>query len=1383
LALLVVAGGGGGGRGAAGGGGGGGLYYKSNETVTGGGPITVVVGEGGAGGGFGPDDPVLASNGGESSFGSIIVSGGGAGGSAGDLNGFARSGGSGGGGSGGLGSDLSGGGSMATDANRFANPGGSGIDLGGGGGGGAGTSGGAGYVVTCVDNWIGCAGGAGGDGKEISITGVATYFAGGGGGGAEIIGGAGGRGGGGAGVTCNENTSGGSGTPNTGGGGGGFRSCGTPFAGGAGGSGIVVVKYVAPAVGTASQLDVSRNSAGTGHGSSFSTQPRITIRDSAFNTVSTSTALVTATVSSGGTVTGSDTATAVSGVATFNNLGVEGTKGTIYTITYSAIGLTSTSEAVTLTATICDGASFACQIGDTGPGSGKIFYVSSGGFSCGQSLTSTCNYLEASTSSSSPSWSPAAAPWSENFSDAIGSTSDAIGSGYSNTLKMVRQIGAGTSGAGSVTRSYLGGGLNDWYLPSKLEFVEMMNHLDIISMPNMQDFWTSTETNATTALIYRTDGVLGDGTSKDSSRGVRPIRAFGMTPPEAAIISVREIGGVAAPVRGEMPVNSVIAANGYTGSVSWSSSAGALSGAFQEATIYTGTITLTAASGYTLSGVTANFFTVPGATLVSHSPDSGVVTAVFPATGRTLPTINYPASDSTILILLGQNTDIQLDYVASGAITASVSTGSLPNGLSLSGDGHITGTATTVGSSIVNLGITDSYSQSATNTNILFQVLEAYDPETGNGAVACVADTYRQGSGYFTVAEYIVKLSFACSGLAAIPSGVLEIDVEAFVGGNNLTSITIPSSVDTIGELAFAFTGIRSLIIPHTVTRIDAQAFADLEDLTTLVIGNGLEDISDRVFSNANNLTNLVIGSGVKNIGERAFENASALVSVTIPNNVETIGDMAFQEAESLTTLIIGNNVQTIGSRAFAFATNLESLVIPNSVIRIDALAFVLPSSLTNLVLGNRLTTIGESAFDGANRITTLNIPESVNNIGAFAFFGATRLTSINIRNLSPTIGSEAFVETDALVSINYCGTPLNKQYLGINSSVEISCAITYSITVNSGSNGSISPGTSVLITEGSAQSYTITPDSGYEIDAVIIDSIRVSTNSLTIVNQQTKSFTFSNVNADHTISVTFKSINSMSEPIIVAPVPVPYLKTLTPPKLNLKDGKLVCSPGTYNAGYTLDGVIQGSPAAIYSPASYTYNLLINGFVQTPLAITSPTSSIVWEMQQAPSGSVISCAVTAGFNSLTNTDRSNLNNPVIITAMTTQAQSIATAESIYSAAVSLNSKIYQTTIADNRVKWRKSVEKNRATYLAELERVKALGANKQTRAQNAHALKTYIASQKQIASNYAASKPAALAVKDAADKVAFERKNAAISEANSTYGSFIESIGYGVLIP
>jgi hypothetical protein len=49
--------------------------------------------------------------------------------------------------------------------------------------------------------------------------------------------------------------------------------------------------------------------------------------------------------------------------------------------------------------------------------------------------------------------------------------------------------------------------------------------------------------------------------------------------------------------------------------------------------------------------------------------------------------------------------------------------------------------------------------------------------------------------------------------------------------------------------------------------------------------------------------------------------------------------------------------------------------------------------------------------------------------------------------------------------------------------------------------------------------------------------------------------------------------------------------------------------------------------------------------------------------------------------------------------------------------------------------------------------------------------------------NYAASKPASMAAKDAADKTALETKSLTVAKANTAFKTFIESKGYGVFIP
>ena len=252
---------------------------------------------------------------------------------------------------------------------------------------------------------------------------------------------------------------------------------------------------------------------------------------------------------------------------------------------------------------------------------------------------------------------------------------------------------------------------------------------------------------------------------------------------------------------------------------------------------------------------------------------------------------------------------------------------------------------------------------------------------------------------------------------------------------------------------------------------------------------------------------------------------------------------------------------------------------------------------------------------------------------------------------------------------------------------------------------------------------------------------------------------------------------------VYVAPTPVPYLKTLTTPKLNLKDDKLICTPGTYNAGYTLDGVVQGSTTVLFTPNTFTYNILINGIAQASLAVTSSSTTQSWSMPTGSTGALITCSVTVTANGLTNTDKSGDNTSGVSSALTTQSAAIATANANYAAALNANSKAYQKALVDNRAKWRSDVEKIRTDYYAERDRIKSLPSTRATRALASVALKAYTSAQKKSAVDYKASQPAAATARDAANRAALDAKTEAIAKANATYGTFIESIGYGVLIP
>jgi hypothetical protein len=299
-------------------------------------------------------------------------------------------------------------------------------------------------------------------------------------------------------------------------------------------------------------LAVSRASVVSSAGVAFSTQPQVTVQDASGNTVTSSSAVVTATISARGSLLGTTSATASGGVATFNNLGVRGFGGTAYTITYATTGLTSATETVTPS---------TYALGDTGPGGGKIYYIApdANGFACGAPRTSTCFYLEVAPSN----WKENdVMPWAivtSNVADIPdgGGFSDgsfnSIGLGFQYSEYIVAQnvnpYDPATPFAAGAARAYNGGGLSDWYLPSTAE----LNTLCQWSRGIPQSFttqctagsndsptfgaqtsalggtyWASSENGASgngkISVISSAGGVAGS--TKTTPQRVRPIRAF-----------------------------------------------------------------------------------------------------------------------------------------------------------------------------------------------------------------------------------------------------------------------------------------------------------------------------------------------------------------------------------------------------------------------------------------------------------------------------------------------------------------------------------------------------------------------------------------------------------------------------------------------------------------------------------------------------------------------------------------------------------------------------------------------------------------------------------------------------------------------------------------
>ncbi len=260
--------------------------------------------------------------------------------------------------------------------------------------------------------------------------------------------------------------------------------------------------------------------------------------------------------------------------------------------------------------------------------------------------------------------------------------------------------------------------------------------------------------------------------------------------------------------------------------------------------------------------------------------------------------------------------------------------------------------------------------------------------------------------------------------LASVPynSNIYKVTAiydHAFAENKNITSVTIPASVEKIGFAAFSYCdNLKSVTIAKGLRTIGEQAFYYCKNLSSVNIPESVTSIEKYAFSDCPSLSSFTIPSSVTSIGEKAFQYCSSLSSITIPNSVTTIEYRTFYECKNLTSVTIPSSVTSIKTEAFKYCENLTSVTIPNSVTTIESQTFYQCKKLTSVTIPSSVTSIGESAFYTCTSLSSISIPNSIKSIGSNAFKKCSSLSSINIPGSVSSIGENAFNECTSLSSI-----------------------------------------------------------------------------------------------------------------------------------------------------------------------------------------------------------------------------------------------------------------------------------------------------------------------------------------------------------------------------
>ena len=133
------------------------------------------------------------------------------------------------------------------------------------------------------------------------------------------------------------------------------------------------------------------------------------------------------------------------------------------------------------------------------------------------------------------------------------------------------------------------------------------------------------------------------------------------------------------------------------------------------------------------------------------------------------------------------------------------------------------------------------------------------------------------GDGAFTGCYDLEKIN--------IPNSVTSIGYDAFDSCWTLPSLELPSGLSKLESSAVSFTAIKELTVPHGVKVVDSYLAAYNDNLTTVTLEEGVEEIWHRAFWGCEKLNNITIPRSVKKIEGEAFLECTSLKSVTISKN------------------------------------------------------------------------------------------------------------------------------------------------------------------------------------------------------------------------------------------------------------------------------------------------------------------------------------------------------------------------------------------------------------------------------------------------------------------------------------------------------------------
>ena len=221
------------------------------------------------------------------------------------------------------------------------------------------------------------------------------------------------------------------------------------------------------------------------------------------------------------------------------------------------------------------------------------------------------------------------------------------------------------------------------------------------------------------------------------------------------------------------------------------------------------------------------------------------------------------------------------------------------------------------------------------------------------GVLLCVVSIHAQE-------YYQLNYSYDTEAMTAAVTGISISNADLFDG-----EVVIPAT--TVSEES-----------TYSVTSIGTTAFYNNSSILSVTIPTSLKTIGRYAFFGCGGLRSLQLAEGIESIGSCAFQDCVSLISVTLPTTVTQVGANAFQGCTSLAYVGLNDHNDAIGTAVFQGCTALTTLSIPTSWTQIPASMLYGCTGLRYITIPDGITMIDNNAFYNCANLATVSIPSSV---------------------------------------------------------------------------------------------------------------------------------------------------------------------------------------------------------------------------------------------------------------------------------------------------------------------------------------------------------------------------------------------------------------------